>query len=243
MEHIRTAIILAAGKGNRMHPVTMNTPKPLVKVHGIPMIETGIQALVKNGIEQIYIVVGYLKEEFQWLEEKYPMVTLLENPYYEKSNTISSLYVAKRYLNQPVIITYADHVVRNPKIFYPEIPCSQFCCTVNKGGTQEWILTVDERGMVNSCSLGGDFAGWQMAYVSLLAEKDARKIQGYLEEEWERKKNYQIYWEEILLYLYPEKFQIGIREIQPGDITEIDTIEELAAMDSAYDKYCSISGE
>ena len=55
---------MAAGLGNRMRPVTLTTPKPLVKVNGVRMIDTVIQGLHENGITEIYIVVGYLKEQF-----------------------------------------------------------------------------------------------------------------------------------------------------------------------------------
>ena len=79
---------MAAGYGNRMLPITHTIPKPLIKVNGISMIETIIQALLKNEIEEIYIVVGYLKEQFKMLTKKYPMVSLIENPYFESCNDI-----------------------------------------------------------------------------------------------------------------------------------------------------------
>ena len=64
MHKVERAIILAAGIGKRMNPVTLKTPKPLVKVNGVRMIDTIIKALYHNGITEIYIVVGYLKEQF-----------------------------------------------------------------------------------------------------------------------------------------------------------------------------------
>lgn len=83
MHTVKRAIIMAAGKGTRMRPVTLTTPKPLVKINGRRMIDTVIEALHKNGITEIYIVVGYLKEQFAVLTKEYNNITLIENPYYD----------------------------------------------------------------------------------------------------------------------------------------------------------------
>ena len=87
---------MAAGIGKRMQPLTLKTPKPLVKVNGVRMIDTVITALQQNGISEIYVVVGHLKEQFSSFPTKYPGLQLIENPYYDTCNNISSLYVYQR---------------------------------------------------------------------------------------------------------------------------------------------------
>ena len=89
MSKITRAIIMAAGKGTRMHPITETIPKPLIRVHGKRMIDTIIDALHENGIYEIYVVVGYLKEAFQNLPNEVKGLTLIENPYFDTCNNIS----------------------------------------------------------------------------------------------------------------------------------------------------------
>ena len=104
MHEVKRAIIMAAGLGNRMRPVTLTTPKPLVRVNGKRMIDTVIEGLHGNGITEIYIVAGYLKEQFYELENEYPGVTIIENPYYESCNNISSLYVEEIILRMQLFL-------------------------------------------------------------------------------------------------------------------------------------------
>ena len=110
-EHIvKRAIIMAAGIGQRLRPVTSTIPKPLVAVNGVRMIDTIIAALHKNGIYEIYVVIGYLKEQFYEWVKKYSGITLIENPWYAECNNIASLYVAREYLNNAIIFgRRSDH--------------------------------------------------------------------------------------------------------------------------------------
>ena len=104
MCQVERAIIMAAGKGTRMRPITNSIPKPLVKIHDIPMIEGIINQLHQQGIFEIYVVVGYLKEQFNYLEDKYENLHLIDNPYYDTCNNISSLYVARNHLKNVIIL-------------------------------------------------------------------------------------------------------------------------------------------
>ena len=90
MHKVERAIIMAAGMGTRLKPATDDTPKPMVKVNGVRMIDTVIDALHANGINEIHIVTGYLAGRFSEVKQKYPDVDILYNPYYETRNNISS---------------------------------------------------------------------------------------------------------------------------------------------------------
>ncbi|MBR6533715.1 MAG: phosphocholine cytidylyltransferase family protein [Clostridia bacterium] len=235
MHKIKRAIIMAAGLGKRMQPLTLETPKPLIEVNGKRMIDTVINALHKNGINEIYIVVGYLKEKFEVLLDEYEGITLIENPYYDTCNNISSLYVAREHLSD-VIILDGDQIIYNPEILNPNFTLSGYNAIWTDGFTDEWLLTVEDN-IITHCSRTGGEKGWQLFSVSRWNSEDGEKLKKHLEIEFEQRQNRQIYWDDVAMFCYPEEYTLGITEMQKSDIIEIDSISELASMDEKYKKY------
>ena len=235
MHMVRRAIIMAAGTGSRLYPVTRDTPKPLVRVGGLPMIESVVRALHKNGITEIYVVTGYLAEKFGYLEQAYPGLKLLKNPCYQSCNNISSLYVARDYL-QDVIILDGDQIIHNPDILFREFERSGYHAVYTENETDEWLLRV-ENGIVTGCSRNGGKGGWQLYSISRWTEEDGRRLRRHLETEFEQRRNRQIYWDDVALFCYPAGYRLGIFEMSAGDVTEIDGLKELAEADPSYIKY------
>lgn len=235
MYRVKRAIIMAAGIGKRMQPITLEVPKPLVEVNGVRMIDTVIDGLHENGIYEIYIVIGYLKEKFECLLEKYSGITLIENPYYDSCNNISSLYMAREYLSD-VIILDGDQMIYNTKVLLPEFEYSGYNAVWTDFPTNEWLMTV-ENNLVTSCSRNGGEKGWQLFSISRWNHEDGQKLKRHLEIEFREKGNKQIYWDDIAMFCYPEEYKLGIKKMQFGDIVEIDSLNELAELDKKYIKY------
>lgn len=229
---VERAIIMAAGTGTRMRPVTLETPKPLIRVNGVRMIDTVIRALQKNGISEIYVVTGYKKEQFTCLTKEYDGVTLIENPYYDTCNNIASLYVAREHLENAMILD-GDQIVYHPEILQPEFTLSGYNAIWTDEETDEWLMQETD-GVVSSCSRTGGRGGWQLFSVSRWSREDGRRLKKHLELEFEEKKNRQIYWDDVAMFCHFGEYRLGIYPMKAGDLIEIDDFSELCRLDPSY---------
>lgn len=225
MAKAQRAIVMAAGLGQRMRPITDKTPKPLVPVQGQRMIDSIISALHQNGIFEIYVVVGYKKEQFLDLPRQYPGLRLIENPDYARANNISSLYYARQQLRDVVILD-GDQIIRDPKILEPDFKRSCYCAIYTEGETSEWLLTVED-DLVTRCSRTGGKMGWELHSVSFWTAEDGAKLRRHLEQDYPA--NRDVYWDDVALFLHPEDYRLGIRPVNRDALLEIDSVEELLA--------------
>ena len=226
---------MAAGLGNRMHPVPLTTPKPLVKVNGKRMIDTVIEGLHNNGISEIYFVVGFKKELLGQLVTEYQGVGLIEDHVIDTCNNIASLYVARDHIENAIILD-GDQIIYNPDILAPEFERSGYNSVWTDEKTDEWLQTVED-GIVTSCSRTGGKGGWQLYSISRWTAEDGKRLKHHLEVEFEQKQNRQIYWDDVALFCYPEEYRLGVRPMNKDAIIAEDNYSELLALDSSYKKY------
>ena len=232
MNKVEKAIILAAGKGERMLPLTKSTPKPLIEVKGQPIIEHTIEILHQKNIFDIYIVVGYLSEKFGYLSEKYN-VTLINNPLYDKCNNISSMYFAKDYLGNAVVLD-GDIWITDADVIKNNFDFSGYTSVWTSQETNEWLQQTDEDGFVTSCSRTGGKNGWILYSISYWTKEDATNLREDINTEFSENKNTEIYWDDVAIFGYPEKYKLKIKAASADSFFEFDNLSELAAFDVKY---------
>ena len=229
----KRAIFIAAGFGTRLVPITFNTPKPLVRVHGIRIIDRLIDACLEAGINEIYIVRGYLSELFDQLLYKYPMIKFLENPVYNEANNISSSLVA-RYMLSNAYVFEADLLISNPKIIRKYHYTSDFLA-IKKERSDDWCFRVKD-GIIQEEKVGGEGDDiWQMVGISYWNEADGHKLSQDIADVYSSPGGKERYWEQVPLNYRKEHYQVEVRECFDDDIVEIDTFKELKAIDKTYD--------
>lgn len=228
---VKRAVFLAAGFGSRMVPLTFNTPKPLVRVHGTRMIDTLLDAVVAAGIPEIVVVRGYLGEQFDQLLYKYPMIKFMENPMYNEANNISSAMVV-RYLFQNAYVLEADLVLSNPNIIRKYEYSSNFL-GIPVERTDDWCLYTDKNGYIIEQSVGGTNCH-QMVGISYWDAEAGAKLANDMDEVYRSPGGKERYWEQVALRYKKENYKVAIRECKFEDIVEIDTYNELKQIDSLY---------
>ena len=229
----KRAIFIAAGFGSRLVPITFNTPKPLVRVHGVRIIDHLIDACLEAGINEIFIVRGYLAEQFDQLLYKYPMIKFLENPVYNEANNISSSMVA-RYMLSNSYVFEADLLISNPKIIKKYHYTSDFLA-IKKERTDDWCFEVSN-GVIKEEKVGGQGDNiWQMVGISYWNEADGHRLSADIPDVYQSPGGKERYWEQVPLVYKKEHYSVEVRECFDEDIVEIDTFKELKAIDKTYD--------
>ena len=229
----KRAIFIAAGFGTRLVPITFNTPKPLVRVHGVRIIDRLIDACLQAGINEIYIVRGYLGELFDQLLYKYPMIKFLENPVYNEANNISSSLVA-RYMLSNAYVFEADLLISNPKIIKKYHYTSDFL-GIKKERSDDWCFKVKD-GIIQEEKVGGEGDDiWQMVGISYWNEVDGHKLSQDIQDVYQSPGGKERYWEQVPLVYRKEHYAVEVCECHDEDIVEIDTFKELKAIDKTYD--------
>ncbi len=227
---VKRAVFIAAGFGSRLVPITLNTPKPLVRVNGKRMIDTILDAVVAAGIEEIYIVRGYLGEQFDQLLYKYPGIQFIDNPLYNEANNISSALLA-RHLLQNAYVLEADLVLYNPNVIKKYHYTSNFL-GVPVEVTDDWCYET-KNNIITKVNVGGTNCH-QMYGISYWNAEDGAKLCEDIKAVYEMPGGKERYWDQVPLTYCKDHYQVEARKCAKDDIIEIDSFSDLKKLDRAY---------
>lgn len=227
---VDNAIIMAAGFGSRFVPMTYTTPKGLLDVHGEVMVERQIKQLHEAGIKDITIVVGYLKESFSYLKDKYG-VKLIENPEYSVKNNISTLYYAKEEMKNTYLLTSDIFMTKN---IYREFEYNSFYASeFFEEATDEWALEIDQNNLITHVNDKGGAKTWTMYGPAFFTKEFSDRLMSLIMEVYDKEESAQWYWEDVYMRNM-DKLNLYIRKYPKGTILEFESLEELRAYDESY---------
>lgn len=228
----RNAIILAAGKSSRFAPFTYEKPKGLFCVRGEVLIERQIEQLRAAGIHEIYIVVGYMKEKFFYLEQKYSEVHLIVNNLFGKKGNLYSLYKAREYLSDTYICCADHYFLNNP--FVEENTCnhSYRACAYIEGKFSEFAVDISDANIVTEMQVGGE-DGFAMVGHAYLNKSFSNRFRKILESEIDDFGVGNMFWEEFYAK-HIRELTFYAREFNIGEIIEFESIDDLRTFDSDF---------
>lgn len=227
---VKRAVFIAAGFGSRLMPLTLKVPTPLVRIHGVRIIDTLLDAVVAAGIEEIIIVRGYFKEQFDQLKKKYPMIRFIDNPYYGETNNICSALYARHYL-QNAYVFEADLVLFNPKLIRKYEYTSNYL-GVPVERTDDWCFSVKNK-VITKLSIGGTNC-YHMFGISYWNAEDGAKLSKDIRRVFTMPGGKERYWDQVALEYCIQNYHVEVRPCTFDDIAEVDTYTDLRKIDNTY---------
>lgn len=222
--HPKNAVILAAGYGMRMVPINTELPKGLLEVNGEPLIERTIRQLHERDIENIYVVVGFMKESYEYLIDEYG-VEFLYNDEYAVKNNLHSLYQARNVLENSYIIPCDIWCGENP---YRE---HEFYSWYMVSDLVDDDSSVRVNRNMDLVSVPRGVGGNSMIGISYLNKEDGLRVKEKLEEMAKNSHFDRAFWEETLYE--GNRMIIPARVVHFRNVVEINTYEQLRDLDSS----------
>lgn len=234
-DDISIALLMAAGIGKRIRPLSFDTPKPLILVHGKPMIESLIDSIILAGIPKIIVTVGYKKEKYEYLTEKYDRIILLENHDYESTNTISSFHTAMDYLRGAnCLICESDLYIADSSVIKRKITKSHYLIRNVAPQNHEWGFELCGERIVKVVRPRKTvFLDHHMYGVAYWMRDDLDELIASVRRSYKNKSCAQLAYDEIANEIF-DQIQMGVVPVLEGQLFEIDTLSDLAEIDSSY---------
>lgn len=226
---VDNAVIMAAGLSSRFAPISYEKPKGLLKVRGEVLIERQIRQLKEAGIDDITVVVGYKKEYFFYLKEKFG-VRIVVNPEYATRNNNGTLWRVRNILGNTYICSSDDYFTEN--VFRDHVYKAEYSAIYAAGETDEWCIETAASGRIAGVTVGGRDS-WIMLGHVYFDREFSKKFVSILEAEYIKPETAGKLWESIYLD-HVKELDMRIRKYPAGVINEFDSIDELRDFDPAF---------
>lgn len=227
---VNNAIIMAAGYSARCMPLSNVLPKGLFVVKGEVLIEREIRQLKEAGIEDIIVVIGFMKEKFEYLSEKYG-VKLIYNKGFDKYNNMSSLYVAKDYIDKSYILCCDNYYEEN--VFSKYVYTSYYSCVYSEKYCDEFCVTdIDQNGTIKGIHRGGERL-WYTIGDAFFNHDFSSKFVSLMEKEWSLEETRKLLMDDFHIR-HIDVLPLLKKERKAGSIMEFDTLEEIYDYDPNF---------
>lgn len=227
----KNAIILAAGKSNRFAPFTYEKPKGLFRVKGEILIERQIEQLLSAGVKDIYIVVGYMKEKFFYLEQKFGVKLIVNNEFGKKGN-LYSLYMAREYLSNTFICCADHYFTENPFLDPNPDNISYRACTYISGKFREFSVQISDADVITDTEIGGQDSLAQVGHA-YMNDKFSSAFSKFMEEEMNDFGVASMFWEAFYAK-HIKQLTFYCKLFEPDVVFEFDNIDDLRSFDAEF---------
>ncbi|MDU5109855.1 MAG: NTP transferase domain-containing protein [Clostridium sp.] len=227
------AIILAAGMGTRLRPLTDDTPKGLVKVKGLPMVEKEIRYLKEIGIDDIIVVTGYLKEKFNYLVDKYG-VKLIHNDKYDIYNNLYTMYLVREYLEDTYVLESDIYMRKN--VLDSNISKTTYFGAKEYNFENEWIFKADKDNRIKEMYVGSSEEDIILRGISYWTKEDGKYIAEKIEETVNNSGFDNLYWDEVVIANIAD-INIQLKVLNEHEVMEIDSIEDFKKVEEILSQY------
>lgn len=229
---VKNAIIMAAGMSSRFVPISLEKPKGLLVVKNEVLIERQIEQLLDAGIEDIVLVLGYKKESFFYLENKYN-IKIVINPLYHVKNNLETIYLAQKYIGNSYICSSDDYFVENP--FTDYVYMSYYSALHVEEKTDEWYIKSDSRGYITKVARSGDVGDIMLGHV-YWDNEFAEAFLKLVNEHHELGDYDNELWESLFSDNLDKLPHMRVNVYPDGTIYEFDSLDELRKFDTYYVK-------
>lgn len=227
--NVDNAIIMAAGLSSRFAPLSFEKPKGLLEVNGEILIERQIKQLQEAGIKDITVVVGYKKEMFYYLKDKFDVDIVINNDYKIRNNN-STLYAVKERLKNTYICSSDNYFTKN--VFESYVPHSYYSAVYEEGYTDEYCISTDDNDIINKVTVGGSNS-WAMLGHVYFSKDFSDKFVKILEKVYNNPDVDKMLWEDIYIN-HLNELPMKIKKYNKDEVLEFDSLEDLRKFDKSY---------